>query len=493
LKGRGLSWMRITDATGRFIFDGLPSGDYTLEAPGDVTARYGQERDIRAGEVIRVRDSTSAGDAGVASIRDSAVTGSLVDEFGEPFQGIIVQALQLRYASGQRVATPVGAGRRTDDRGRYRLFRLPPGSYFVAASPEAAGSESDRAGSYRYPPVYYPGTPSIDGAQAMQVDPDRDASGVDLAVSSSLAARVSGVAIGEDGNALIGSVRLLVSRRSRATALEPRSVPIGAGGTFELIDVPPGEYVLQAFGDARFGNPSEFGAGYVSVADGDPPPQTIRASPGATLEGRIIIEGAREPTIFDFRLAPLQLDLDLGPATDLSTLSGPVLQSDGTFYQKRLYGPTRFVLATAPEGWYLKSITVGGAEITEGYFDFGTGSATFDGAEIVLSRAGATVSGAVSDVRAVSDRRYSVVVFAVDRRRWFAGSGHLKYARARPDGSFQVHSLPPGDYWVVAVDSTLGLGDWQNQEVLESLVSQATRLTLGEGETSSTRLRVIRR
>jgi hypothetical protein len=99
----------------------------------------------------------------------------------------------------------------------------------------------------------------------------------------------------------------------------------------------------------------------------------------------------------------------------------------------------------------------------------------------------------VSDERGVSARSYSVVVFAIDRSKWFAGSRHLKYGRALPDGSFQVRGLPPGDFWVAAVEGTLGLGDWQNPETLESLASRGTRLTLDEGKTSSIRLRVIRR
>jgi uncharacterized protein (DUF2141 family) len=488
LRGNESMTTTITDASSRFVFEGVPSGDYTLVAARDLTAQYGQETDIRAGEVIRVRNDTLADHVGVT--RDSAVTGTLLDEFGEPFQGVIVRALQLGYTSGQRVATPMGVSRRTDDRGRYRVSGLLPGSYFVEASSDASVSGGEGQPSRKYVPVFYPSTPIIDGAQSVEVDAGHDAFGLDLAFVSSTAARVSGLVQGEDGKALTGSVRLVVTRRSGAFGREPRWAPIKPGGAFDLPDVPPGDYVVQASGDGRFGAAPEFGAAEVVVADGDPPPLTIKTSPGATLEGRIVIEGGQESLLGRFSLVPIQADEDRGPR-DVRT-SG-VVSSDGTFYQKKLYGLTRFALTTAPEGWYLKSFTIGGADITDGLFDFGSGAVTFDGAEIVLSRAGATVTGTIADARAASGGSYSVVVFATDRQTWFAGSRHLKYGRALQDGSFQVRGLPPGDYWVAAVDGTLGLRDWQNPETLESLVSRGTRLTLGEGQTSSIKLRAIRR
>jgi hypothetical protein len=111
----------------------------------------------------------------------------------------------------------------------------------------------------------------------------------------------------------------------------------------------------------------------------------------------------------------------------------------------------------------------------------------------VLSRAGAAVTGTVADARTAPGGSYSVVVFAIDRQAWFAGSRHLNYGRVLRDGSFHVRGLPPGSYWVAAVDGTLGLRDWQNPETLASLSSRATRLTLGEGETSTMTLRVNRR
>ena len=72
----------------------------------------------------------------------------------------------------------------------------------------------------------------------------------------------------------------------------------------------------------------------------------------------------------------------------------------------------------------------------------------------------------------------------------------LRLAQPAQDGSFEVASLPPGEYWVAAVDPVDGnevSGDWRNPESLEKLSFRARRVTLAEGARHLTVLRLIRR
>jgi hypothetical protein len=134
-------------------------------------------------------------------------------------------------------------------------------------------------------------------------------------------------------------------------------------------------------------------------------------------------------------------------------------------------------------------------DVTDAPFDFGSSGATFEGAEIVVSRAGASVTGAARGEGKPAPAA-SVVVFAVDSGAWFDGSRHVKYARAQADGSFRIRGLPPGTYLIAAVDAADGEmagGGWQDPDVLASLRPFATQLTLAEGQTATTAPRVIRR
>jgi hypothetical protein len=67
----------------------------------------------------------------------------------------------------------------------------------------------------------------------------------------------------------------------------------------------------------------------------------------------------------------------------------------------------------------------------------------------------------------------------------------VKQRRGGTNGSFDVDGLPPGDYWVVALER-FDASDRHIADVLGSLVQSATRVTVTEGQVASTELRVVR-
>ena len=134
-------------------------------------------------------------------------------------------------------------------------------------------------------------------------------------------------------------------------------------------------------------------------------------------------------------------------------------------------------------------MTIGGVDVTDRTFDFGYGDEVFPDAEIVLSSAGASIAGSIPDGPGRRAAASTVVAFSVDRAAWFAGSRHLKRASSSSDGSFDVNDLPPGEYYVAAVD-TLPSGNWQSSGTLEALVQGATRVTVREGQAQTVTLRL---
>jgi hypothetical protein len=272
---------------------------------------------------------------------------------------------------------------------------------------------------------------------------------------------------------------LAVSARSGSVAPEPRFVRIGSDGSFELPDVSPGDYVLQALGDRGPGVAPEFGSEYITVAEHNAPPVTIRTTTGATLEGRFTSEGRTTIPLRAQALHAAPLDVDRSPP-DGRGPEGLAVHDDGRFYLTGLFGPMRLTYP-APAGWYLKSITIGGIDVTDQSFDFGFGDQVISDADIVLSNTGARIDGTVSDVADRRVREFAVVAFSANRAHWFAGSRYVRWAATTPNGSFDVGDLPPGDYLVAAVDA-LPPGDWQALDGLDALVPRATRVTLREGE-----------
>jgi hypothetical protein len=284
-------------------------------------------------------------------------------------------------------------------------------------------------------------------------------------------------------------VALATSARSRGVAGETRFARIERDGSFELADVPSGDYVLQALGERGPGVPPEFGAEYITVAEVDTPPVTIRTAVGATLEGRFVTEGRRPLPLRVQVLHAAPLDADRSPP-DGRGPEGLAVHDDGRFYLTGLFGSMRLTYP-APAGWYLKSLTIAGVDVTDEAYDFGFGDEIISGAEIVLSDTGARIVGSAVDLSDRPATEFAVVAFSANRTHWFTGSRHVRWATAGPNGSFEVDGLPPGEYFVSALDA-LPPGDWQ-PDALEALVQRATRVTAREGQAHTIALRLNRR
>jgi hypothetical protein len=397
-----------------------------------------------------------------------------------------VRALRLRQDGGLTRAT-AASPRLTDDRGRYRLSGLANGSYLIVASLNATERATGASRARGFAPVYYPATSLIESAQSVRVEVGNAITGVDLTFGVSSIARVRGTALTAEGTPLIGRVSLVTSHRSGIVAADLRTVRIDDRGSFELTNVPPGDYVLRAFADPGPGTPREFGSEYVAVGDSDPPPVEITTSAGATLDGRFVADDRSNLPMHAQTIQAAPLDMDGSPgARGVEALA---VHDDGRFYLTGLFGQMRLNYPALP-GWYLKSVTIGGVDVTDMPVDFGFGNEIFPNAEIVISNAAASITGSIEDGNAAPNP--SVVAFPVSRANWFAGSRHLKRVTATPNGAFDVSGLPPGEYFVAAA-TAVPPDDWQSPTVLDALTSQATRVTVREGPTLTIALRMNRR
>jgi hypothetical protein len=152
----------------------------------------------------------------------------------------------------------------------------------------------------------------------------------------------------------------------------------------------------------------------------------------------------------------------------------------------------RFSATSLPPTWYLKSVTIAGSDVTDTPFDFSSSAQTLSDAEIVLSTKGATIAGVVTDGTSTRASNFVAVAFSTSRETWINGSRHVKQRRSEANGSYAIEGLPPGEYWVAAVDR-LDPGNWLRPDNLDALVPSAARVTVLEGQVLSTDLRLLRR
>jgi hypothetical protein len=306
------------------------------------------------------------------------------------------------------------------------------------------------------------------------------------------------------GRPLSAAVVLAVSHRSGGMALGVREASTATNGSFEIANVPPGEYVVQALAaaasddddrpGARAAGLPEFGREMVSVRDAEPALVIIQTSPPASIAGRVVLEGRPGNYAARMEVRAVPADRDDSPVN-----GGPrvaVVRSDRTFVLDGVTGRVRLLLGHDADAWYVRSVVVGGRDVTRQPFDAGLQGAAFSNATIVVSPAGAEISGQVVDDQDQRVEDAAVIVFSTGRDGWYGGSERVRFTRPDRSGVFRLAGLPPGSYWVAAVDTLEGsaeAGDWTSGALLQQLAAVGRRVTVGEGAIHTGRFRIARR
>lgn len=498
-----------SDDDGRYEFTDLPADSYRLSAgkAGYLVLEYGQQRAFEHGNLILLGDGETLEKIDITLPTSGSISGRIVDENGDPVEGVAVRLMQLQYSANRRQLVNVAAagGRATDDTGHYRIYGVPPGEYVVAASvtdrvpagsgPNGAPLERAAANIPGYAPTYYPGTVVVSEAQSVRVGLSQDVSSIDLALATAHTARISGTALDSRGQPM--NVLIKRSLRSAAVDERPMRASMRSDGEFTFEDVAPGEYVLQTKGLRRDeAIESDFAYEYVTVAGRDVTGLRLQGTNGSIVSGHLVFEGlagtVKPPSVqlgawpTDFDRAPMLID------DDARTRPG----GDGRFTLGGLHGPRRLRLLQAPSSWSLKSVRVNGFDVTDEVLSFGAQEDSLTDVEVVLSNNGPSVIGTVRDLQGRLLTDYTVVAFATDPERWYQRSRFLSFARPRHDGTFTVSALSPAEYYVAAVDSLEGAdswGEWQDPDFLRTIANRATRVTLGEGQSVPLALQVIAR
>jgi hypothetical protein len=141
-------------------------------------------------------------------------------------------------------------------------------------------------------------------------------------------------------------------------------------------------------------------------------------------------------------------------------------------------GRYRVRVINSPAGWMFKSAVLNGVDVSETPFELAK-----DVDDLVLTFTDRW-SGMSGSVRGVAADTATVIVFPADTQLWqTAGpnSRRFKTARASASGQFGISSLPPGDYYVIAVREE-DAADWRDPATLELLARAATRISILDGE-----------
>jgi hypothetical protein len=278
------------DETGSFRFEGLDPGLYDVGAflPGfvpDSDAQTGRPAGpYRAGENITVR-----------LVKGGIVTGTVVDQQGQPVVSMNVRAVRVRELDGSPPPSnffPAGDDR-TDDRGVYRIYGLRPGLYIVFAG----GSNSPvygPFGSYGEVATFYPSGPR-DTAAEVGVRAGQELGGIDIRLRDDPARTVSGTVELPSGPVAEFGVGINLSYAS--TGIPAGSAyfsPSSAQHGFVFESVADGDYDVQATSAGRDGMMYASAPLRVSVRGADVTGLRLTLKSLASASGTLRIEPAAE-------------------------------------------------------------------------------------------------------------------------------------------------------------------------------------------------------
>jgi hypothetical protein len=265
---------------------------------------------------------------------------------------------------------------------------------------------------------------------------------------------------------------------------------IRADGSFVVSGLAPGTYTLRV---QRMGGPGEgpeTAMTTITANGADISNITLIAATPSQLTGRVVVD----PTALSSLPSPLMIGLLSAENAGIPAPPPPPARvaDDLTFEIKSPPGRMRLMLGglgPPPQGWGLRSVRVNGIDVTDAGVEFKPGE-DVSGVEVELTNKLTTVTGAVTMSGGEPSKDYTAIAFAQDKAKWTGAPRFQSVGRPDQEGRFKMTALPPGDYYVVAIDR-VEPGQWADPEFLESMRTSATSLTLQEGETKSVTLRLI--
>jgi hypothetical protein len=465
-----------TDENGAYRLEGLSPGEWRVTASkaGYIAWQFGQRRPFQQATPITLKQG-QAFTADIPLTRGGAISGRVYDLSGDSLGGLQVRVYRATMEQGMRRLKGVGQADLTDDTGAFRVYGLPPGDYYVAASLRVAPIDS--VVETTYAPTYFPGTSDLSEAQRIKLGLGAEATATFQLLSLRMT-RISGLVATSSG-APASAFLNLVPQGSEF------GVPTGAGGvtrsdgTFTLGDVAPGRYVLKA--TLRGDGPDESAAVPVTVDGNELSGISLMTGPPASLRGTIVADTGVT------RALPGTLSVIAFAARESHTVLD---RGDGlTFELNLLNEPFRLALDGLPEGWTVKQILVGDVDVVDDAIEFAPSQRGV--ARIVLTDRLTEVIGTVAPIDQTGAG--SVVVFPENSAKWIPRSRYVRRVEADPNGNFRIRGLPAGERYLAVATDYLEDGEHLDPEFLTEIRNVAVPFTLDETDKHILDLNVVKR
>ena len=474
-----------TDFEGYYRITSVPPSNYYVAAyrPGLVPARNdnlsGSPRavSVSAGERVEGVDFQLVG--------GGVITGKVTDRDGRSVSEEPVMLTEVKPQPNPTLSRPNPAMTaftsglfRTDDRGIYRIYGIPAGSYQISVGAEFTAFTAI-GGRPPYRQTFFPGTTEKTRARVIEVTEDAVISNIDINVGSSVPTfSVSGRIINSETEETIPAVSYDIEIAGASGGGEiPEAGTSNNSGEFKLHNLTAGRYSVRISESRLNAEASEFfgESSWFEIRDSDVSGIEVRATRTVGVSGTVVVEDTNNQAVLA-KASQLELLFEINPKA-----GGPFFvktakpESDLSFSVRGLKpGQLRIFLNLREQGesmglrfrrMELKDSTpVREIEIK--------GGEQLNGLRVVLGYGSGSVRGFVKLENGVLPAEAKAYARVTNDKGFFAGSW------VDSQGSFLIEALPAGNYTLtvsaeVPGKRTLGPEAHQPISVSEGNVSQA--------------------
>jgi protocatechuate 3,4-dioxygenase beta subunit len=314
-------YSQASDDAGRFAFDNVTPGTYTLSADktGFLQARYGARSSDSPAVPLAFVPGDSKKGLDLKMIPQGVIVGRVLDQDGDPVANAQVTAARYGYINGHRTLIPAsgaltptagtptpaqaaaavqavlgGGGQTTDDQGVFRISNLAPGRYYVSADARAnrgimgliataQGAPAEATSEPVSIVTYYPNTADAGSAAPVIVAAGSEVRGIDIRVRKARVYSIRGKVVDTaTGGPVSGAMVLVLPpdvTEANAASLLSNMSQSGADGGFEIRNLLPGTYSLQGL---TIPGLAGLAANVAAGGRGGPAPAPVSMTPKAT-------------------------------------------------------------------------------------------------------------------------------------------------------------------------------------------------------------------
>lgn len=452
-----------TDREGAFQVTGLARASYMVTAAVPAYTVPPRDPSITPAPTYRVGDSVT-----ITLIKGGVVTGTVTKSNDEPVIGVNVRVQLIRDMTGRRLPNGMNVERTTDDRGVYRVYGLPTGTYVVMAGGPGSYSAFGLNPFDRDVPTYAPAS-TRDTAEDISVRAGEETTGIDIRYRGEPGRIISGeVNTGESNTGF--NVTLTAAGDGVAPWATSAYQDHGSRG-FTFSGLADGDYYLVAMSysqtDRGLSTPKR-----IKVRGADITGIELVPRPFSSVTGRVVFEESKAPECTD-KGRPLFNETvvsawhnDNQAAKEMPpfvwSMGVPVTpDAEGNFTLKNLApGEYYFITRFTAKYWFLQSIaftppTTAGAKAASKPLDATRvwtmikAADRVSGLTMTLAQGAASLRGQlVLGEGAQAPERLFVFLVPVERER---ADDLLRFyaAPVAADGKITLNNLAPGRYWIL--------------------------------------------